>query len=395
MSNSDQFDDLAQRLKYIKPFYAMDILAAANELQRQGQDIVHMEVGEPDFPMPEPIQRAATLALQSGYCQYSAALGLPELRQAIAEYYRQQGLASVKAENIAVTTGSSAALVLSLAMTCDPWQSVLLTDPGYPCNKHFVSLFDGKPEFIRLSPQHGFKLDLQDIQQQWHAGIKAVLLASPANPTGACIDYQHLCAIADFVAAQGAYLILDEIYRGLQYQNVGASLASYNARTIIINSFSKYFGMTGWRIGWMVAAPHLIQAADVLAQNIYLAPPRLSQQAALAAFEPQTLAICQHRCGEFQRRRDYLVASLRELGFGISEVPSGAFYIYAQLPAGYNDSATFCRDLLLRYGVAITPGQDFSLHQADQFVRFAYTADMSRLQLGVSRITAFLRGESQ
>jgi len=392
MSKSSNSAKLAARMARIKPFYAMDILASANKLQQQGRDIVHMEVGEPDFAMPAPIQRAASLALQSGYCQYSAALGLPPLREAIAADYRRQGCNQVAMDNIAITTGSSAALMLSLAMTCDPGQQVLLSDPGYPCNKHFVALFDATPEFVHLRADNGFQLDLEDVQKHWHDNIKAVLLASPANPTGACIDHDTLCAIADFVADQGAFLLLDEIYRGLQYGDVGASLALYNERTIIINSFSKFYGMTGWRVGWMVAAKPLIEAADVLAQNIYLAPPSLSQQAALAAFDEETLSICRQRAVEFQRRRDFMVAGLRELGFVIAEVPQGAFYIYAQLPPGYNDSAQFCRDLLEQADVAITPGQDFSLIGAENFVRFAYTADQSRLALGLERISGFLRG---
>lgn len=371
----------------------MDILAVANALQAQGRDIVHMEVGEPDFPMPEPIQQAAARALQGGYCQYSAALGLPSLRQAIAQHYHLQGLTQISADNIAVTTGSSAALVLSLAMTCDPGQSVLLTDPGYPCNKHFVALFDGKPEFIRLSAQDGFQVSFNALRQHWHNDIKAVILASPANPTGASIAHDTLCEIAEFVADRGAYLILDEIYRGLQYSEPGRSLAGYNQHTIVINSFSKFYGMTGWRVGWMAAAPSLIQAADVLAQNIYLAPPSLSQQAALAAFDDATLEICRQRCQAFRQRRDFMVAGLRDLGFAIAEIPSGAFYIYAKLPEGFNDSSGFCRDLLQQAGVAITPGQDFSMYQSDDFVRVAYTAEIDRLRVGLARIAGFLHGK--
>jgi len=390
-SSSSAVGSLAQRLQRIKPFYAMDILATANQLQQAGKDIIHLEVGEPDFNMPAPIQAAAAQAVQQGSCHYTAALGLPALRQAIAEDYRGQGIQAINAENIAVTTGSSAALMMSLSCVCDPGQSVLLTDPGYPCNKHFVSLLEAKPELIRLSPRQGFRLSLADVKQHWHSGIKALLLASPANPTGACIAHDELCAIADFTAQQGAYLILDEIYRGLQYTELGASLAGHNARTIIINSFSKFYGMTGWRVGWMVAAPDVIQAVDVLAQNIYLAPPSISQYAALAAFDAETLAQCRLRRDEFQQRRDFLVARLRELGFGIEQLPEGAFYVYARLPPGFDDSMAFCRELLHQAGVAITPGQDFSQFDAQYYVRFAYTAELSRLQRGIEKIAAFLR----
>lgn len=382
---------LAQRLEQIKPFYAMDILAKANQLQQQGKDIIHLEVGEPDFDMPAPIQRAALHAVQQGSSHYTAALGLPALRQAIAADYQAQGLANISADNIAVTTGSSAALMMSLSSVCDPTHSVLLTDPGYPCNKHFVSLLQAKPEFIRLSPQQGFRLSLADVKQHWHHAIKALLLASPANPTGACIAHDELCAIAQFVEQQGAFLILDEIYRGLQYSEAGSSLAGFNANTLIINSFSKFYGMTGWRVGWMVAAPDIIQAVDVLAQNVYLAPPTISQHAALAAFDPETLLQCQQRRDEFQQRRDFLVARLRDLGFGVEHMPEGAFYVYARLPQGFHDSMAFCRDLLDQSGVAITPGADFSVFDAAHYVRFAYTAELSRLQLGMEKLAAFLQ----
>jgi len=391
MTQTTRSRSLAQRLSRIKPFYAMDILANANQLQQAGKDIIHLEVGEPDFSLAAPIQRAATQAIDQDLCHYTAALGVPELRLAIADDYRRQGVKGLSADNIAVTTGSSAALMMSLASVCDPGQSVLLTDPGYPCNKHFVSMLEAKPEFIRLSPQQGFQLTLADVKQHWHEGVKALLLASPANPTGASIDHRVLCEIAEFTAQQGAFLILDEIYRGLQYAELGATLAGYNANTIIINSFSKFYGMTGWRVGWMVAERDIIQAVDVLAQNIYLAPPTVSQYAALAAFDEETQIVCRQRCDVLRQRRDFLVAQLRALGFGIERVPQGAFYVYAHLPAGFDDSMIFCQELLEQAGVAITPGQDFSQFDAAHYVRFAYTADIGRLQLGMDRLAAFLQ----
>lgn len=380
---------LADRLQSIQPFYVMDILAQARQLEQQGRDIVHMEVGEPAFAMPEPILKAAQDALQSGACHYTPALGMSSLREALAAYYQRQGHA-VSAQQVAVCTGSSAALLMTLSACINPGDKVICTDPGYPCNKHFVSLLDAEPLFMPLSAADGFAVSLDVLKQHWQEGVSAVMLASPANPTGACIDPAELRAIADFVASNNAYLIMDEIYSALHYGEPQPSLALHNSNTIVINSFSKYFGMTGWRIGWLLAAEDIIEAVDILAQNIYLAPPTLSQHAAMAAFDQATLAICEQRRLEFQNRRDYLVQALRDLGFKITHTPQGAFYIYAELPDGFDNSDEFCRDLLQQASVAVTPGRDFSQLSAQKFLRFTYTGELTRLQTGVERIAGYI-----
>jgi aspartate/methionine/tyrosine aminotransferase len=350
-----------------------------------------MEIGEPDFATPEPVVRAGIRALEQGTTRYTPAQGLPPLREAIAGYYRDRYGASVSPSRILVTTGSSAALMLACAALVDAGDEVLLADPGYPANRHFVRVVEGVPRSIPVDAASGYQLAPDHLQRQWGPRTCAALVASPSNPTGTLITTERLGEMAEIAHSKGGTLIVDEIYHGLVYGDDYTTALALSDDVVVINSFSKYFCMTGWRLGWMVAPQALVGELEKLAQNLYLAAPTPAQHAALAAFEPETLAILAARAREFKSRRDYLVPALRGLGFQIPVAPQGAFYVYAGCGALTRDSYAFARDLLEQAGVAITPGVDFGAHAPHRHVRFAYTQPIERLEEGVARIAQFLR----
>jgi aspartate/methionine/tyrosine aminotransferase len=377
-------------MAHIEPFHVMALLARARALEAQGRSIVHMEIGEPDFPTPPPICEAGIRALQRGDLFYTPALGLPELRAAVARFYQTRYGVDVSADRIAITSGSSGALLLALGVLIDPGAQVLVTDPGYPANRHFVRLLNGEPVNVPVGPDSDYQMTLELLEHHWRERARAALVATPSNPTGTLIAYDRLREMASYTAAQGGALIVDEIYHGLVYGGETKTAVDLGDNVFVINSFSKYFNMTGWRLGWMLAPERYIGEIDKLAQNVYLSAPAPAQRAALAAFQPETLALLDARREEFRARRDYLVPALRKLGFGIPQTPQGAFYIYANCARFTADSYRFALDLLEQGDVAITPGIDFGVHRAAEHVRFAYTNSIERLQEGVSRIARFL-----
>ena len=377
-------------MREIEPFHVMELLARAKALEAQGRDIVHMEIGEPDFPTAQPICDAGISALKHGELFYTPALGIPELREAIAGFYKTRYGVYVAPSRVVVTAGASGALLLAIAALINPGDQVLMADPGYPANRHFVRLMEGEAVGIAVGPDSHYQLTHELIEQHWGDRTVAALVATPSNPTGTLIPQAELHAMAAFAQQRGGALIVDEIYHGLVYEGVTHTAANAGDNVFVINSFSKYFNMTGWRLGWMVAPEPYIRELDKLSQNVYLSAPTPSQLAALAAFAPGTLAICEARCDEFRMRRDYLVPALRELGFIIPAMPRGAFYVYADCSRLTHDSYGFSLDLLEHAGVAITPGIDFGAHRAHEHVRFAYTRPVARLREGVRRIAEFL-----
>jgi aspartate/methionine/tyrosine aminotransferase len=382
---------LARRAAEIEPFHVMALLARARELEAQGRSIIHMEIGEPDFPTPGPIIRAGVRALEKGELFYTPTPGLPQLREAIAGYYRTRYGVALSPARILVTTGASAALMLACAALIDPGDEVLLADPGYPANRHFVRVVEGVPRAVPVDAASGYQLAPAHLERHWGRRTVAALVASPSNPTGTLVSTERLARMAEIVRARGGVLIVDEIYHGLVYEGEYTTAAAFADDVFVINSFSKYFNMTGWRLGWMVAPERAVGELDKLAQNLYLAAPTPAQHAALAAFEPETLAILESRRQEFRARRDFLVPALRALGFEVPVMPQGAFYVYARCGTLTRDSFGFARDLLEKAGVAITPGVDFGANAPEQHVRFAYTNSIERLREGVSRIADFLK----
>jgi aspartate/methionine/tyrosine aminotransferase len=355
-----------------------------------------MEIGEPDFPTPQPIVDAGIDAIAKGEVHYTTALGLPALREAIAQFYKTRYELKVDSERVIVTPGASGALMLALGVIMQEGDEVLLADPGYPCNKNFVRFLSGKAHSIAVDASSSYQLTLKHLQDNWTEKTRAVMVASPSNPTGTLLSENELTEIARFVKEKNAYLIVDEIYHGLVYDddiNTALGIDKYHEvdnNIIVINSFSKYFNMTGWRLGWVVAPESLIIDMDKLAQNIFLAASTPAQYAALAAFKPETNIILESYKNEFKQRRDYLLPKLKELGFKIETEPQGAFYIYANCEKFSKDSYQFVYDILENIGVAITPGKDFGENQANSFVRFAYTTSIERLEEGIRRLAKYL-----
>ena len=376
----------------IEPFHVMEILARAKALEAQGRSIIHMEIGEPDFPTPRPICQAGIRALEKGDLFYTSALGSTELRTAIARYYATHYDVDIAPSRVLVTSGSSGALLLAMGVLVDAGDEVLVTDPGYPANRHFVRLFNGEPVNVPVGPDSNYQLTPALLEHYWSERTVAALVATPSNPTGTIASLEDLSKMAALASERGGALIVDEIYHGLVYEGRAKTALERCEDVFVINSFSKYFNMTGWRLGWMVAPERYIPHLDKLAQNFYLSPPAPAQRAALAAFEPETLAILDERREEFRARRDYLVPALRKLGFDIPQTPQGAFYIYAACSRLTADSFRFAVDLLEHAGVAITPGVDFGSHRASEHVRFAYTNSLERLQEGVARLAQFIAG---
>lgn len=382
----------ARRLDHISPFRVVELLERAKALEEDGLKIVHLEVGEPDFPTAPSIVAAGHRALDEGATKYTQALGIPALRRRIAAHYRETAGVDVAAERVVVTAGASAGLLLLSALLLDPGDELLLTDPGYPCNDVFVRLVNGVPAHVGLPPERGFRVAASDVEAAWGPKTKGLLVASPANPTGAVLDAPVLAALAETVRARDGFLILDEIYQGLTYEDVTGSGPGYrtglevDGRMYVLNSFSKYFGMTGWRLGWMVVPEGAVEAVARLAQNLFISPPSLSQHAALAAFEPAAMAVHESRRQAFGRRLVRLCDGLEALGFSIPVRPGGAFYVYADVSHTGLDALDFCRRLLEEHHVAATPGLDFGERDAARYVRFAFTTSEDDIVLGLERI---------
>jgi len=381
---------LASRMSRIRPFYVMELLARAKELESHGRSIVHMEIGEPDFPTPEPVVLAGRAALDSGCTRYLPATGLPELKIEIAAFYQARYGVKLDPARVIVTPGSSGALQLVMSVLIEPGESVLMSDPGYPCNRHFVELVGGVPRCIPVGPETGYQLTAEMVKSALTPDTRAVMVATPSNPTGTLVSAEELAAIYTLTREHGAVLVVDEIYQGLVYGETGSTALSLGDDLFVINSFSKYFGMTGWRIGWMVAPEEYLAPVDRLAQNIFISTSSLAQYAAIAAFSAECIELMEHRRAAFKARRDYLLPALTGLGFDIACEPQGAFYLYADCSKLTDDSFRFSRDLLETVGVATTPGKDFGDNHPERHIRFAYTTEIPRLKEGVERIAAFL-----
>jgi aspartate/methionine/tyrosine aminotransferase len=380
----------ANRLKDIDPFRVVQVLDRAKELEAQGQDIIHMEAGEPDFSSAEQIIKAGQASLGRGETYYSQAAGIPVLRETLSKFYRQEYGVDVDPRRIMITPGASGALLLIAALLINPGDGMLMTDPGYPCNRHFLRLVEGEGQLVPVGPQDRFQLNASKAQQYWRHNTIGAMVASPANPSGEILTREELADLFAFTQQKKGYLVVDEIYHGLSYDEPASSILEVTDQAFVINSFSKYFGMTGWRLGWLVAPEHAVSELEKLAQNLFISMSTMAQFAALAAFKSDTRAVLDARREEFARRRDYLLPELRRLGFDIPHAPAGALYIYAGISNFSNNSSEFCLKLLEEHGIAITPGADFGDHLSDQHVRFAYTTSMDRLQEAVARLDKVL-----
>lgn len=390
MNIAEPLTKLASRVDAIAPFYVMELAKEARQLELAGRHIIHMGIGEPDFTAPEPVVEAAAQALRRGVTQYTGALGIAPLREAIAAYYQRTYGLVVDPARIVVTAGASAALLLACAALVDRDDEVLMPDPSYPCNRHFVAAMEGKPVLVPSGPQARFQLTAGDIERLWGEKTRGVLLASPSNPTGTSIEPAELERIVKAVRARGGFTIVDEIYQGLSYDARPVSALSFGDDVVTVNSFSKYFNMTGWRLGWLIVPPSMIGAFEKLAQNLFICASALAQHAALACFEPETIEIYEGRRLEFKRRRDFIVPALQRLGFDVPVVPDGAFYVYADCrgvphPAAA-DSAALTKAMLHDAGVVLVPGLDFGQHAPRDYIRLSYATAYTSLEEAVERL---------
>ena len=384
---------LARRADLVQPFTVMELSERAFTLARQGKRVVHFQVGEPDFSTCAPIVHAGRAALDDGHTHYTDACGLPELREAISAWYESALGVDIPAEAILVTPGASGGLTLLLAALFDPGAELLMADPGYPCNAAFAHVVNAVPRLLPAAAAAQYQPLAADVKRHWAPATRGVLLASPANPTGGMLTRQALLAMTDVIRAQGGLLLLDEIYTGLSFADLdGVAGPGYRCGwevdrgMFLINSFSKYFGMTGWRLGWLVAPEWARSALKRLAQNLFIAPSTVAQHAALAAFQPAAMAEHERRRRVFHARRDLLAGGLRQLGFDVPLVPGGGFFLYVNVSQTGLDAETFCWRLLEEFNVAVTPGSDFGSHEAAQHVRFAFTTDEASIELGLERI---------
>jgi aspartate/methionine/tyrosine aminotransferase len=383
---------LSRRTDRIAPFHTMELVKRAAALQQAGKPVIPMSIGEPDFKAPEPVIAALERAVRAGHTDYTSAVGIEPLRRAIAADYGLRHGLDIDPARIIVTAGASAALSLACCALVDPGAEVLLTDPSYPCNRHFVTAFDGVPVGVPVGPQTRFQMTAQLLREHWGAHTRGALLASPANPTGTSIAFDELGRIVDTVRERRGFALIDEIYLGLSYDAPARSALELGDDVVVCNSFSKYFHMTGWRLGWLVVPPSLVGAFEKLSQNLYICASALAQHAALACFHPESLAIFEQRREAFRERRDYLVPALRAAGLEVPVTPDGAFYVFADCSRYSDDSSAFADRLLDEVWVSVVPGMDFGNHRPHSYVRLAYTTGMPQLREAMDRIGRWLGG---
>ena len=381
---------LSTSMSNVNPFRVMTVMDRAAELEAAGKKVVHMEVGEPDFSSAFPIINAAKRALEEGRTKYTSASGISELRESISYHYADKYRLKVDPSRIFITPGASGGLMLLASMLVSPNDGILITDPAYPCVRNLIHMSSAEPQLIPVDMAQNFQPDVKQIQARKKKNTTGIWLASPNNPTGTIIERDRLTEIARWSRDENLNFVVDEIYHGLKYVNDLPSVLEIDARAFVVSSFSKYFGMTGWRLGWIVVPEDYIPMANTLAQNLFISAPSIAQHAALACFTAEAEEIFEERRLEFSRRKNFLSNELRNLGFNIPTSIQGAFYIYADVSNFSQNSELFCRDLLNQNQVAITPGTDFGEYKAEKFVRFAFTTSMADIELGLERLKVAL-----
>ncbi len=391
---------IAQRAQRIEPFYVMEVAKAATERAAQvahtEAPMIFLNIGEPDFTAPPLVQEAAARAVRDGVTQYTPALGIPELRERISDWYHTRFGVNVPARRIVVTAGASAALQLACLTLIEAGDEVLMPDPSYPCNRHFVSAAEGRAVLVPTTAADRFQLNAEQVRAHWTASTRGVLLASPSNPTGTSIHPDALRNIHNEVSQRGGTTLIDEIYLGLSYDpQFGQSALSMDDDIISINSFSKYFNMTGWRLGWLVVPDALVPVVERLAQNLFICASTVAQHAALACFESESLAEYERRRAEFKARRDFFVPALNALGLTVPVMPDGAFYAWADCTSaadklGVKGSWDFAFEVMNQANLAIPPGRDFGHADTARFVRFSTARSLPELQTAVARLQKLL-----
>ncbi len=391
---------ISARAQRIEPFYVMEVAKAASALAREVADtdrpMIFLNIGEPDFTAPPLVQAAAARAVRDGATQYTQATGLETLRDRISHWYATRFAVDVPARRIVVTAGASAALQLACLALVEAGDEILMPDPSYPCNRHFVSAADGTAVLIPTTAEERFQLSADKVHAAWGPKTRGVLLASPSNPTGTSIHPDELRRIREVVRSRGGIMMVDEIYLGLSHDDTfGQTALTLGDDTISINSFSKYFNMTGWRLGWMVVPDALVPVIERLAQNLFICPSTVAQHAALACFEPESIAEYERRRAEFKARRDFFIPALNAMGLPVPVMPDGAFYAWADCSQaccqlGIHDSWDFAFEVMKRAHVAVTPGRDFGSAETAHYIRFSTASSMAHLQEAADRLRAML-----
>lgn len=381
---------LAARTHDFLTFQVVELFKQAQALQAAGKDIISLGIGEPDFTAPPQVVEALQRAAQAGQSGYSPPAGIMPLREAIAQFYHDQFGATINPKRVIVTAGASGALTLACAALVNAGGEVLMPDPSYPANSNFVLAAGGVPRLIPSSADKRFQLSAQDVAQHWTDATQGVMVASPSNPTGTSIDPRELADLLAQVRARNGFAIVDEIYLGLSYEGQPRSALTLDDDIIVINSFSKYFHMTGWRLGWMIVPEDMVAPVEKIAASLAICAPTLAQHAALACFTPDALRTFEHRREAFKQRRDYLLPEFDRLGLKVPVKPDGAFYIYADITDFGTDSATFSQRLLLEAGIAAVPGLDFGPTHGHHTMRFSYATGLDRLEEAVARMTKLL-----
>ena len=391
---------ISRRAQAIEPFYVMEVAkqaaALAREVAHSDRPMVFLNIGEPDHTAPPLVQEAATRAVHDGRTQYTPATGLPELRERISGWYADRFGVNVPARRIVVTAGASAALQLACLALIEAGDEILMPDPSYPCNRHFVSAAEGRSVLLPTTADERFQLSADKVAAAWNEQTRGVLLASPSNPTGTSIATEELRRIHELVRSRGGITLVDEIYLGLSYDpGFGRSALALDDQIVSINSFSKYFNMTGWRLGWLVVPDALVPVVERIAQNLFICASTVAQHAALACFEAESLAVYEQRRDEFRARRDYFVPALNALGLTVPVMPDGAFYAWADCSAacaklGIKDSWDLSFEIMRRAHVAVTPGRDFGQANTGNFIRFSTASSMAHLQEAVQRLKGLL-----
>ncbi|MEP6824270.1 MAG: pyridoxal phosphate-dependent aminotransferase [Ramlibacter sp.] len=391
---------ISSRAARIEPFYVMEVAKAASQLARDyaqsDRPMIFLNIGEPDFTAPPLVQAAAERALRDGRTQYTDATGLPALRERISSWYAQRFGVQVPPRRIIVTAGASAALHLACLALIERGDEILMPDPSYPCNRHFVSAADGQAILVPTTAQERYQLSAEKVKANWNTNTRGVLLASPSNPTGTSIHPDELRRIHDFVSGKGGITLLDEIYLGLSFDaTFGQTALALDDQVISINSFSKYFNMTGWRLGWIVVPDALVPVVERLAQNLFICPSTVAQHAALACFETESIALYEDRRAQFKARRDWFIPRLNAMGLAVPVMPDGAFYAWADCSQAcekmnIDGSWEFAFEVMRSAHVAVTPGRDFGNAETRKFIRFSTASSMAQLQEAVARLEAIL-----
>jgi aspartate/methionine/tyrosine aminotransferase len=386
---------VSARAQAIEPFFVMEIAKAAMAIaatQSSVGEMIHLNIGEPDFKAAPLVEKAAQEAISLGLTQYTHASGTHELREAISNWYLNRWGLHIEPARITVTAGASAALLLSSLALIEAGDEILMPDPSYACNRHFVSVAQGVPTLLPTNALSKFQLSANQIEAHWQPKTRGVMLASPSNPTGTCIDFEELKRIHKIVKARSGITLVDEIYLGLAFgEQEAQSALAIDDEIISINSFSKYFNMTGWRLGWLVTPLALAPTIERLAQNLFICPSSIAQHAALACFEPSSLRLFEERKAAFKARRDYLVPELKALGFEVPVTPDGAFYCWADCRPlytrfGVSNSWDFTMKLMHECRIALAPGRDFGEHEVEHYVRISIASSMQDLEQANARM---------